>query len=82
VPRKYGPIWQRIKEEDIVEVQVVHPVLVQRVKQGVIKEKHMDIGWRIMNDTFDYRLQISYNSTTHVLTFRLVQRFGVSQKVV
>lgn len=82
VMRKYQPIWNELKQNDEVEIKVAHPALVQRIKQAVIKEKHNDLAFRLLNEMFEYRLYISFNKQENILKFVLKQRYGLSEKEI
>jgi hypothetical protein len=80
--QQYIKIWQQLKRDDTVTVLIPHSSMVQRVKTGVILAKNRDLGFKVMNEVEPLRLKISYNEETQRLTFRLVQRLGMVEKVV
>ena len=47
------------------------------MKKAVIKEKWLDDGFKIMNELEKCTLQIVYDKSKQLLTFKLVQRFGI-----
>ena len=47
------------------------------MKKAVIKEKWLDDGFKIMNELEKCALQIIYDKNKQLLTFKLVQRFGI-----
>lgn len=77
--RKYQPVWERIKAREVVTLEVL-PALVARVKKAVIKEKDMDLGFKVLNDHAKFRLIVDYSMEKKHLTFRLSslnQRLGM-----
>lgn len=80
--RKYEPIWDALKRQDTVEVQVAHPVLVRRIKKAVIKEKYNDLAFRLLNEMQEYRLEFSFNKQTGVMKLELKQLYGLSEKEI
>lgn len=80
--RKYQPLWERIKKNDFCVVEVKHPVFVRTIKEGVMKEKNKDLGFKVMNDTEPFRLKIVYDAETRRITFTLTQRLGMAEKVM
>lgn len=55
--RKYQPLWDRLKEsvEHKCTVQV-HRLIVARVVKAVIKEKDMDVAFKMANERNPVRL--------------------------
>lgn len=78
--RLYEPVWERIKKyakESKAVTLEVEPGLVARVKKAVIKEKHIDLGFKILNDHDNFFLEIVYEKTTKRLRFKLKQTLGL-----
>lgn len=80
--RKYQHLWERIKRQDRCVVEVKHPAFVKTIKEGVMKEKNHDLGFKVMNDTEPFRLRIVYDAETRRLEFTLTQRLGMAEKVM
>ena len=59
--RKYQQIWERIKLSPKHEclLDIPHPALFARVIKAVIKEKNKDLGFKVMNDHDNFRLEIT-----------------------
>jgi hypothetical protein len=81
VTRQYYPIWERIKTTGSARLKCA-PGFVARVKKAVIKEKDMDVGYKLMNEEDPCRLEVSYNRSSQVLTFKLVQTYGFEERIV
>ena len=47
--RKYEPVWTALKHSQVVTLEV-HPKLLPRVKKAIIKEKNIDLGFKVMNE--------------------------------
>lgn len=77
--RKYEEIWLRIKSSKNHKVVLeVHPALFSRVIKAVIKEKHMDLGTKVLNELEAPRLEIQKNiPEAGKITFMLVQTLGL-----
>lgn len=79
-PRKYLAIWERIKAEKRCTIKVL-PVLVARVKKAVIKEKDMDLGFKLLNSERILQdriyLDIQYDTMKQHMTFVLRQSIGL-----
>lgn len=70
--RMYKVVWDRIKANKNNTVTLeVEPVLVARVKKAVIKEKNMDLAFKVMNDHDNFSLKIEYNKEKKQLHFKL-----------
>lgn len=55
--RKYAAIWQKIKTTGRCTVES-HPAYFARVRKAVIKEKNMDLGFKVLNDHDRFFLKI------------------------
>lgn len=85
--RKYLPIWDKLKSGEKHQVTlIVHPALLARVKKAVIKEKHQDLGFKVLNgDSEDYfYLRFNfYEDKSHPaksrLKIKLKQRLGLEE---
>ena len=80
----YYPIWQRIKNRDVCEIMVARSQDAARIRKAVIKEKNMDLAFKIMNDIDPHRLHITYDEKVGKMTFVLKQQLGIGlvEKVV
>lgn len=74
--RKYQELWERIKRNNRVAVEC-HPMFLQTVKKGVIKEKFNDKGFKVLNDHDRFSLEISYDRERQKLVFMLRQTLGL-----
>lgn len=71
-PRKYKVIWDRIKANKNNAITLeVKPSLVARVKKAVIKEKNMDLAFKVLNDHDNFSLKIEYDKDKERLRFKL-----------
>lgn len=78
VPSKYLPIWEKIKRTKNCTIEV-EPKLAPRVKKAVIKEKHKDLGFKVLNDNDYLFLNISYDPAKKRMKFVLKQRIGLEE---
>lgn len=72
--RKYEPAWLLLKQRRVVTLRVA-PHLVARVKKAVIKEKDMDITYKVESEAVGrkrQRLVIKYDAKDWNLVFRMV----------
>lgn len=79
--RKYQAIWQRLKNSSTLACTVeVHRLIVARVVKAVIKEKDMDVAFKLANEKSPLRLtveRIPLADKRHVrIEFKLKQRYG------
>lgn len=78
--RKYEPVWMDLKKKKSCIVQV-HRLIAPRVVKAVIKEKNMDVAFKMANDKDRLSLKIrriELADKKHIrIEFRLVQRFGL-----
>jgi hypothetical protein len=78
--RKYETIWRELKIKQKCTVQV-HKLIVSRVIKGVIKEKDLDVSYKMANDKDKLYLaikRIPLADNKHVrIEFRLKQRYGL-----
>ena len=82
--RKYQPLWIRLKNSSkgfkcTVEV---HRLIVARVVKAVIKEKHMDLSFKLANEANPVRLvvkRIPLADKKHVrIEFSLQPTYGLA----
>jgi len=81
IPRKYEEVWNILKKDGRIELEV-HPKFVKTVKRMVAKEKHLDLGFKLLNENDNFILYPSYNRETKRLTFVLKATIGIEDKVV
>lgn len=74
--RKYQSVWERLKSKQKVTLEVM-PAMVARVKKAIIKEKHKDVGFKVMNDHDNFFLDFSYAKETQRLVVKLKQTLGL-----
>ncbi len=80
-PRKYLPIWKKIKADKKCVISA-HPKLFARIVKAVMKEKDQDVAMKIANDLDKLYLKITRDEQNHTVTFELKQRVGISEIVV
>lgn len=82
--RRYESIWLRLKnsKSDSCRIVVHNIHLLERIKKGVIKEKDMDLAFKLKNETEHWRLEMEYNEQTKELVFKLVTRLGIKEKII
>jgi len=80
--RMYQDFWERIKQRNRLKLQV-KPLDYPKLKQGIIKEKNRDIGFKILNDHGEnFRLRFTYDREGMMLLIELRQPLGIEEKVV
>lgn len=70
-PRLYQPIWEQLKREGKVSITAnrrLHP----RIIKAVIKEKWLDLGYKIA--IYPWNARLDYTTTHAVITFTLEKR--------
>jgi hypothetical protein len=72
--RKYYPIWERLKKEKQVSIAVPRP-LHARVIKAVIKEKWMDVGYKIQIQP--KKATLSYVRKASTITFFLSHSISI-----
>lgn len=55
--RKYEAVWLKVKTTGKCTVEA-HPAFFARVRKAVIKEKNMDLGFKVLNDHDRFYLKI------------------------
>lgn len=71
--RQYYPAWQAVRERNSVKLKVA-PHRVARVRKAVIKEKDMDLGYKMQRDIAGQKpvsLRSSYDVKTWILSLWL-----------
>jgi hypothetical protein len=80
LPRRYEPIWERIKSQHFCAIEV-HKLIVSRTVKAVIKEKDRDVAFKMANDKDKLFLaikRIELADKKHIrIEFRLKQRYGL-----
>jgi hypothetical protein len=77
--RKYEVVWNRIRDSKRHSITLadVHPAFLQRVKKAVSKEKHMDEGFKLINDHDHFYLVYDYDRDKRTLVITLKQSLGL-----
>lgn len=78
LPGKYREAWILLKKRKKLTLEV-EAILVPRVKKAIIKEKHKDLGFKVLNDNDYLFLDISYDPAKKHLAFKLRQRIGIEE---
>lgn len=73
---KYRPIWIKIKKTGKATVSA-HPLLFRRICKAVIKQKDLDLAFKVANDFDSFKLHIHRDVEKHQITFVLKQRIGI-----
>ncbi len=79
--RLYTPVWEQLKKLRFLKVSV-HPAQYNTVRKGVIQEKWKDAGFRLVNPNDTYRLIITYDESTQIMSLELRARCGLEEIVV
>lgn len=74
----YGP-WLLLKKNGSLRLKV-HPALVARVKKAIIKEKDIDLAFKLINDYDPCRLITRYNKEKQELFMELRQQVGIEDR--
>lgn len=74
--RMYQEIWEAVKKTGRCTIEC-NPRLFERVKKAVIKEKWLDIPFKVENDTRRYTLEVVVNTTKKQMTFFLHKSIGL-----
>src|SRR5436305_1829863 len=75
-PRKYAPIWDRIKKKGRVVIEC-EPDMFPRIRKAVKKEKWMDFSFKLLNDHDYFFLRIQYDPHTKRAVFTLRESVGL-----
>lgn len=68
--RKYQPIWERLKLYHTAKLAA--PIgLHARIVKAVIKEKYMDIGWKLLCSETGNSYKLFYKIESTLITFSL-----------
>ena len=70
IMRLYEPIWNKLKLTGSAQL-TANRLLHRRIIKAVIKEKWMDIGYKLQISPFHSRIE--YSRSNSILTFRLVK---------
>lgn len=79
-PRFYSPIWEKLKQMPPSEASTIgvsitaNRLLHARIIKAVIKEKWMDIGFKLQLE--DKKAKLSYKTKHAVITFYLTYTLG------
>jgi hypothetical protein len=72
ITRQYYPIWRELKDKGIARLAVPKGVH-RRVIKAVLKEKYMDVGFRLQMLEQKIRLRIEYECSGNVIVMRLLK---------
>lgn len=72
MPRQYEPAWLALKEKGSVRLAVPR-ALHKRVVKAILKEKYMDIGYRLLMLEKKIRLRIEYTCEHNMITLKLLK---------
>lgn len=78
---QYAPIWERLKQKDIVKLHVL-PDDYYTVKRMISKIKDQDAAFKMMNEIEDFKLSFKYDPVQEVLEVKLHARTGLFDKVI
>lgn len=68
--RTYWPIWKQLKDNGHCKI-AVHPTLHARVIKAVIKEKDMDVGYKLTHNEDCFIMKLSYKREGAMIRFFL-----------
>ena len=68
--RLYEPIWQELKQTGTAKL-TANRALHRRIIKAVIKEKWLDIGYKLQ--IYPQHCRVEYSRSNSILTFRLVK---------
>ena len=77
MPRKYQPAWEKLKLENIVRI-AAHPAVHARILKAVIKEKDMDLVYKMKMADDCKSAIISHKRNSGELVIRLKHTIGLS----
>lgn len=80
----YQAVWARLKAEPDkpVVLQIHQPKLMPRVKKGVIRAKHKDVGFKLLNELEYCWLEFEWDVGKNQLRIELKRRYGLVELVV
>jgi hypothetical protein len=73
--RQYEPVWNELKKKKVARI-TAHRALHPRIIKAVIKEKWMDVGYKIEIDP--YHAFISYSIKHSIVTFTLTLKLNTA----
>lgn len=74
--RQYEPVWIKLKEKKQVKLRVA-PHLMRRVKKAVIKEKDIDVAYKVQMEATTLVLKFKYILADWQLEIRLIEDTAV-----
>lgn len=76
--RHYQELWEKIRDGNGALIEVsINPFFFSRIAKAVKKEKHQDLGFRIINEQDVFRLEIKRDREKEIISFRLRGRLGL-----
>lgn len=77
MPRMYEPIWELLKKNKKVSISAPR-ALHKKLVKAVIKEKDIDVGYKIELDDNEQRARITHQCVGNVIHFQLHLTVGLS----
>lgn len=77
MPRKYEAAWKKLKEKNIIKI-AAHPAVHARILKAVIKEKDMDVVYKMQMAEDCKRAIISHRHNSGELIIYLKHSIGLS----
>jgi ATP-dependent protease Clp ATPase subunit len=75
--RKYEPAWKKLKSEHLIKI-AAHPAVHARILKAIIKEKDMDVVYKLQMSEDCKKALISHESKSGQLILRLKHSIGLS----
>ena len=71
--RKYSPIWNQLKQKGTAKITAAKPFH-KRIIHAVIKEKDLDLGYKLECSERNSRKKLGYRIQETVITFILAEQ--------
>ena len=76
--RAYEGIWRKLRYTQKCVISVTDVVFVARIKRMISKEKCMDKGFAVLNDSVEVPfLKFTWDGKSKELTIELITRYGL-----
>lgn len=62
-------------------LEIADERLLGRIKKAIIKEKDMDMGFKVMNEIESWRLSFEWKKQEKKLVVKLVSKYGIVEVV-
>lgn len=82
--RAYESIWKQLRSKaskQEVVLEIADERLLGRIKKAIIKEKDMDMGFKVMNEIESWRLSFEWKKQEKKLVVKLVSKYGIVEVV-